>query len=126
MQLAKGECVMEDLAFLSPQLCIHVSRMSVQSMPMKPELPHRFRSPPTPGEMRQALASQKPETVEGTAAKPFAAMQVIGVISEDGLGMTAWWQEPPEDEEAGEAGAEGEEAAEAVAADEADMDEEGA
>ena len=100
--------------------------MSVQSMAMKPEFPHRFRIPPTPGEMRQALASQKPETVEGTAAKPFAAMQVIGVISEDGLGMTAWWQEPPEDEEAGEAGAEGEEAAKAVAADEADMEEEGA
>ena len=64
--------------------------------------------------MKQALASQKPEGVEGTAAKPFAAMQVIGVISEDGLGMTAWWQEPPEEDEAGEEAAEegGEEAAE--------------
>ncbi len=56
--------------------------------------------------MKQALASRKPEIVEGTAAKPFAAMQVMGVISEDGLGMTAWWQEPPEDEAAAEEAAE--------------------
>ena len=78
---------------------------------------HRFRAPPTPGEMKQALATQKPETVEGTAEKPFAAMQVIGDINDDGLGMTAWWEPAPEeetaagegDEEAAENGAEMEE-----------------
>ena len=76
----------------------------------------RFRTPPTPGEMKQALANQKPETVEGTAARPFAVMQIIATINDEGLGPLSWWDGAGEEEQ------EGEEAGEEEAA---DMDEEG-
>ena len=59
----------------------------------------RFRTPPTPGEMKQALATQKPDMVEGTAARPFPTMQVIGHIKQDGLGLLAWWEEAGEGQE---------------------------
>ena len=62
----------------------------------------RFRTPPTPGEMKQALATQKPDMVEGTAARPFPTMQVIGHIKQDGLGLLAWWEEAGEEQEEGE------------------------
>lgn len=64
--------------------------------------------------MKQALATQKPETVEGTAARPFAVMQIIATINGEGLGPLAWWDEPAENQQEGDE-AEGEEEA-------ADMD----
>ena len=63
--------------------------------------------------MKQALATQKPETVEGTAARPFAAMQIIATINDDGLGPLSWWDEAGEEEQEGEE-AEGEEEAAAM------------
>lgn len=61
----------------------------------------RFNKPPTPLERDNATGDAKNL---GTAAKPFAPFEVLGDISQDGLGLLSWWG-------AGEEAAEGEEEA---------------
>lgn len=34
----------------------------------------------------------------GTSAKPFAPMEVIGEINDDGLGLTMWWATPADED----------------------------
>ena len=57
----------------------------------------RFNKPPTPLELANATGDGK---LLGTAAKPFAPMEVIGDMNGDGLGLLTWWA-PPEEGEGG-------------------------
>lgn len=64
----------------------------------------RFNAPPTPAQMAAATAAAAAtgEPVLGTAAKPFAPMEVIGDVNGDGLGLVSWWG-GGDGEEAGDA-----------------------
>ncbi|KAK9815819.1 hypothetical protein WJX72_010172 [[Myrmecia] bisecta] len=50
----------------------------------------KFKPTPLPAALKDAAAE---DSLPGTAANPFAPMEVIGEINEDGLGLLNWWQE---------------------------------
>jgi DNA-directed RNA polymerase III subunit RPC8 len=61
----------------------------------------RFHSVPTPLEQASATGDAK---LLGTAARPFAPMEVVGDINGDGLGLLAWWGGGEEEPDADAAG----------------------
>lgn len=48
----------------------------------------RFNPTPTPLQLQNATGDDK---LLGTAARPFAPMQIVGEINGDGLGLCSWW-----------------------------------
>ncbi|EIE27604.1 DNA-directed RNA polymerase II, 19 kDa polypeptide [Coccomyxa subellipsoidea C-169] len=51
----------------------------------------KFRQAPNALQLRSA--SEPGGDMLGTAANPFAPMQVVGAIDEDGLGVVSWWDQ---------------------------------
>ncbi|CAL8463542.1 g3076 [Coccomyxa elongata] len=51
----------------------------------------KFRKAPNAQQLRNA--SEAGGDMLGTAANPFAPMQIVGAVDEDGLGVVSWWEQ---------------------------------